>query len=76
MSNSFSDAVREALAKKQATSLPQGKKTKNKDNIECEQERQKEGIPIALAQMPQHFFIVPSKLLRLSVLVPASMVRL
>ena len=41
MSNSFSDAVREALAKKQAISLPQGKKTKNKNS-----KKQSSGVPM------------------------------
>ena len=34
------------------------------------------GSPIALAQMPEHFLVVSSKLLRLAVLVPAAAARL
>jgi hypothetical protein len=41
-----------------------------------EQECQTAGLPITFAQMPQHFFIVPSELLRLPVLVPAPTVEL
>ena len=42
----------------------------------CRGGKIKGGSPIALAQMPEHFLVVSSKLLRLAVLVPAAAARL